>query len=160
MLLLLSFCPIIFAKINECLEGYFVDFTNDFSYNISKTSKNPSHFQFQIIPNGKPSPNWTIAYGNYTNENEILVSFEINETKKPQIIKGKIYSNCSRINWSKNGERWDKPDYTLEKIHIVTMTHLDVGFTDGFRNVCDTYFDKFFPQAGTYVFCCLKKSQP
>lgn len=35
----------------------------------------------------------------------------------------------------------------LEKIHLVYMTHLDLGFTDTTRNVCDRYFDLYFPQA-------------
>jgi len=36
---------------------------------------------------------------------------------------------------------------TLTKIHVVYMTHLDLGFTDTTRNVCDKYFDVFFPNA-------------
>lgn len=33
------------------------------------------------------------------------------------------------------------------KVHVVFMTHLDVGFTDTSRNVCDRYFDLYIPQA-------------
>ena len=39
----------------------------------------------------------------------------------------------------------DAPE--LKKIHLVYMTHLDLGFTDTTRNVCDRYFDLFFPAA-------------
>lgn len=35
----------------------------------------------------------------------------------------------------------------ISKMHIVYMTHLDAGFTDTTRNVCDLYFEKYFPQA-------------
>jgi len=36
---------------------------------------------------------------------------------------------------------------TLKKIHVVYMTHLDLGFTDSTRNVCDKYADSYFPAA-------------
>jgi hypothetical protein len=35
----------------------------------------------------------------------------------------------------------------LSKIHVVYMTHLDLGFTNSTRNVCDTYFNEYFPAA-------------
>jgi hypothetical protein len=35
----------------------------------------------------------------------------------------------------------------LTKIHAVFMTHLDLGFTNSTRNVCDSYFNEFFPAA-------------
>jgi hypothetical protein len=46
----------------------------------------------------------------------------------------------------------DSPDSALgntnvSKVHIVYMTHLDIGFTLSARNVCDTYFDTYFPAA-------------
>ena len=36
---------------------------------------------------------------------------------------------------------------TLTKIHVVYMTHLDLGFTNTTRNVCDEYADNYFPEA-------------
>jgi hypothetical protein len=36
---------------------------------------------------------------------------------------------------------------TLSKIHVVYMTHLDLGFTNTTRNVCDEYADNYFPEA-------------
>lgn len=36
---------------------------------------------------------------------------------------------------------------TLTKIHVVYMTHLDLGFTNTTRNVCDEYADNYFPAA-------------
>ena len=39
------------------------------------------------------------------------------------------------------------PPYSLQTtVHLVYMVHLDVGFTDLARNVCELYFDKFFPE--------------
>ena len=39
----------------------------------------------------------------------------------------------------------DAPSFS--KVHVVYMTHLDLGFTNSTRNVCDTYFDTYFPAA-------------
>jgi len=39
------------------------------------------------------------------------------------------------------------PSADPRKVHIVYMTHLDVGFTDTSRNVCDLYFEVFIPCA-------------
>ena len=39
----------------------------------------------------------------------------------------------------------DRPKFS--KIHIAYMTHLDLGFINSTRNVCDTYFDSYFPAA-------------
>jgi len=38
-------------------------------------------------------------------------------------------------------------DYNPSKVHVVFMTHLDVGFTDTARNVCDRYFEVYVPRA-------------
>jgi hypothetical protein len=35
----------------------------------------------------------------------------------------------------------------VREVHVVYMTHLDVGFTDFASNVCALYFDKHFPAA-------------
>ena len=39
------------------------------------------------------------------------------------------------------------PAPELTKIHVVYMTHLDLGFTNTTRNVCDEYADEYFPAA-------------
>ena len=39
----------------------------------------------------------------------------------------------------------DAPSFS--KVHVVYMTHLDLGFTNSTRSVCDTYFDIYFPAA-------------
>jgi hypothetical protein len=59
-----------------------------------------------------------------------------------------IERDCSGIaSWDDGGSAWWKPDATISEIHMVHMMHLDVGFTNTTRGVCDTYFDQHFPRA-------------
>eukprot|EP00750_Incisomonas_marina_P010640 INCI16292.10.p1 GENE.INCI16292.10~~INCI16292.10.p1 ORF type:complete len:901 (+),score=156.29 INCI16292.10:333-3035(+) len=51
------------------------------------------------------------------------------------------------IHWD-NGATWQRQSpFPTRSVHLVYMTHLDLGFTDTTRNVCDKYFDSFFPAA-------------
>lgn len=54
---------------------------------------------------------------------------------------------CTKLSWS-NGAVWTQtqPNSAVERVHIVFMTHLDVGFTLLARDVCDQYFDVHFPR--------------
>ena len=63
-------------------------------------------------------------------------------------LTGDVSANCASISWS-NGVTWKKtvPAPNITSVHLVYMTHLDLGFTDTTRNVCDEYFDSFFPAA-------------
>ena len=53
-------------------------------------------------------------------------------------------ADCTAIKWS-NGAVWlagaappaPPPPAAISKIHLVYMTHLDLGYTDTTRNVCD-----------------------
>jgi hypothetical protein len=59
-----------------------------------------------------------------------------------------VENDCSGIaSWSDGGSAWWKPDFGVSAVHVVTMTHLDVGFTNSTRGVCDNYFDHHFPAA-------------
>lgn len=33
----------------------------------------------------------------------------------------------------------------VERVHVISMTHLDIGFTNTARNICDQYFNKDLP---------------
>jgi hypothetical protein len=58
--------------------------------------------------------------------------------------------DCHRqqlLSWSNGAPDWIAPDPSVSKVHIVYMTHLDVGFTNTSRNICDLYFDTYFPRA-------------
>jgi hypothetical protein len=41
----------------------------------------------------------------------------------------------------------DNPFMTVERVHLIFKTHLDVGFTDYAKNVVRSYFEGFIPQA-------------
>lgn len=58
--------------------------------------------------------------------------------------------DCHRgqlLQWSNKAGTWFIPDDTVKNVHIVYMTHLDIGFTNTSRHVCDLYFDTYFPKA-------------
>lgn len=71
-------------------------------------------------------------------------------TSERTSVNGTISLDCKRItDWSNDFKDWVKTTQPppLEKIHIVYMTHLDLGYTDTIQRVCDWYFDALFPQA-------------
>ena len=57
-----------------------------------------------------------------------------------------VVAECSSISWS-NGATWQltQPNTNITTVHVVFMTHLDVGFTLLARDVCEEYFFKHFP---------------
>ena len=74
----------------------------------------------------------------------------MNTTREGRLVtfQGHVSLDCRIIgDWNTELSSWYLPDTTLERIHLVYMTHLDVGFTNTSRNVCDTYFDEYFPAA-------------
>ena len=73
-------------------------------------------------------------------------------------LTGHVSDNCTQIAWSNRDTWWltgfgpappppppQQPNIT--KVHLVYMTHLDLGFTGTTRDVCEQYFDHFFPAA-------------
>ena len=59
-----------------------------------------------------------------------------------------IEPDCGGLaSWTDGTAAWWQPDATIAKVHMVFMQHLDVGFTDTTRGVCDSYFDDVFPRA-------------
>lgn len=59
-----------------------------------------------------------------------------------------VEHDCIGIaSWSDGGSAWWKPDATVEDVHMISMVHLDIGFTNSTRGVCDSYFDEHFPRA-------------
>jgi hypothetical protein len=62
---------------------------------------------------------------------------------------GTVVSNCSAIWWEGDGSVWgyagDALAPRVTDVHLVFMSHLDLGYTDLMRNVCDTYFTALLP---------------
>ena len=80
-----------------------------------------------------------------SNSGTISASFSNSKT----VIHGTVdLPNANNILWD-NGATWTilEPQKDVTSVHLVWMTHLDLGFTDTTRNVCDEYFYDFFPAA-------------
>jgi hypothetical protein len=70
----------------------------------------------------------------------------VNFSNTNRLTEGTVASDCSSITWG-NGATWTRDPQNITRIHLIFMTHLDLGFTDTTRNVCDQYFNSFFPKA-------------
>ena len=88
---------------------------------------------------------WIYANGTI-NPQTLRLTMVFNYTTKTDTVVGTLRWECSEIDYD-NRATWVRPDPSLKTIHLVYMTHLDVGFTNGARNVCDTYFNDHFPKA-------------
>lgn len=60
-----------------------------------------------------------------------------------------LVTNCSLINWANGSSFWSaagpSTSPTVTEVHIVSMAHLDLGYTDLARGVCDEYFNSILP---------------
>ena len=83
---------------------------------------------------------WTTATGAIASPGSLWMIFNSAN------LTGAIVAECSGINWS-NGATWQltQPNTNITTVHVVFMTHLDVGFTLLARDVCEEYFFKHFP---------------
>ena len=94
----------------------------------------------------KRRPGWVNATGTLSsNEMSLNMTFFYPQGKT-DVVDADVEWGCATLSW-RNGARWQRPDESLKTLHLVFMTHLDVGFTNGARNVCDLYFDDHFPKA-------------
>lgn len=59
--------------------------------------------------------------------------------------KRPFYPRCERIDWG-DGEAWIKLR-SVKKVHVVSMSHLDVGYTGSIAFTLNSYFADFFPKA-------------
>ena len=61
-------------------------------------------------------------------------------------INATVVAACSQIKWS-NSARWTRtqPNDNITQVHVVFMTHLDIGFTKLAKDVCTDYFFKHLP---------------
>lgn len=84
-----------------------------------------------------PSTGWRTANG--TVEGQVVRVDFANTT-----LEGRLGPQCDRIHWN-NGVTWFRRYEDIRTVDVVFMTHLDVGFTNLARNVCDTYFTEHIP---------------
>jgi hypothetical protein len=62
-------------------------------------------------------------------------------------VFGLVVAGCSTISWSNNA-KWARtqPAENITTVHVVFMTHLDIGFTKLARDVCEQYFFQHYPR--------------
>ncbi|XP_065194900.1 uncharacterized protein LOC135826196 [Sycon ciliatum] len=114
-------------------------------YNVQKTDWNVSA-TVVFVPKGTKL-GWSHATGVVDPSTwRIIMEFNYTSMNRTVRVWGTVKWQCSEIDFD-NKAVWWRPDTTLTDIHLVYMTHLDVGFTDGARNVCDLYFNDHFPKA-------------
>ena len=118
------------------LSGFFVD-NNGNDANVTQNVD----FSLTIVSLSS-STGWTNAYGYYNApklSGWVIFGSNNNLTFTTQAA-------CNTISFS-NDETWTKsqPITNITTVHIVYMTHLDIGFTLLARDVCEEYFDKHFP---------------
>ena len=114
------------------------------TYRINETGRNVTISVLQT----SQEVTWSSANGTFNPETLVLsVTFhEYDGTFTHS--EADVRWECTEIEFRfPNDDVWYRPDSSLKTIHLVYMTHLDVGFTDTARNVCDTYFNVHFPKA-------------
>lgn len=86
-------------------------------------------------------PGWHNASGTLTGSN-LTMTFSSGNT-----LWGLVVAGCSTINWSNNA-KWARtqPSENITTVHVVFMTHLDIGFTKLARDVCEQYFFQHYPR--------------
>eukprot|EP00039_Didymoeca_costata_P013657 m.211396 g.211396 ORF g.211396 m.211396 type:complete len:926 (+) comp15837_c0_seq6:99-2876(+) len=97
--------------------------------------------------------NWKTAVCIVTNASTGEIACQFHDMRGPvptTTVTATVTEDCGAIQqWSNGAPNWEKnlDPVNFSKIHVVYMTHLDLGFTGTTRNVVDKYFDIFFPQA-------------
>jgi hypothetical protein len=125
------------------LTGSWFDVTADGNNHLNETADNCS------VAISSAAGTWAPTVGNLSG-----TALSVRFSNSGPLITGEVEVDCATIAWS-NGATWvagtapppPPPPADISSIHLVYMTHLDLGFTDTTRNVCDAYFDKFFPEA-------------
>lgn len=91
-----------------------------------------------------PATSWRTAVGAAAPDGSALwVDFALGNQS------GVLVTNCSLISWAGGGSFWSAAGPSLapavSDVHIVSMAHLDLGYTALARDVCDLYFDLILP---------------
>lgn len=110
------------------------------SYNLSWSTNSTGAFLIEhLLPNPDP---WSYALGQMSPDNEsALAAF-------PQVdvtLNGSVSYGCQIIYWN-NTSTWIKRT-NVTKVHLLFMSHLDVGFTGLIADVVNEYPSTFYPRA-------------
>ena len=123
------------------LDGTYADQSNEYSVKVVGTSE-AKRVHLEIMGGGTDWKPLNAAFDNTTS------TISANFSNCASVLTGQASGTFTRITWS-NGAVWQRsvPVSAVTSVHLVYMTHLDLGFTDTTRNVCDKYFDSYFPLA-------------
>ena len=93
---------------------------------------------------------WQTASGRVIDDTRLWLAFHPNDNET-----GTLESNCSALVlpgaapsvWGKVGDYLygQASGVTVTDVHLVFMNHVDLGYTDLARNVCDEYFTSILP---------------
>lgn len=88
---------------------------------------------------------WRTASGAVQPDGSVRLTFEAGNTQT-----GAFSTNCSTLRWDgSTSSVWSyagpatRP--AVSQVHLVFMAHLDLGYTDTMRGVCDAYFTGILP---------------
>ena len=121
---------------NICnLNGNWID-TNGNIANIAQDNNNNL-----LVTSLTQGTGWTNATGYLVNQTFLWVNFGTNNN-----LTASVSPWCTDLMFS-NNQHWSKtqPIANITKLHIVFMTHLDIGFTKLAADVCEEYFFNYFP---------------
>ena len=88
-----------------------------------------------------PGTGWATADGRVTGDGAAWMDF--NGTN----LTASIVAGCTNLRWQ-NHASWiaTQPSANVSTVHVVFMTHFDLGFTGLAREVCEQYFFTHFPR--------------
>ena len=113
------------------LSGAWVDGT--FEYALAQAGANVT-----ALPVG--TPGWTRGAGSLAGS-ALAMRFDDGAN-----LTAAVSAGCASLAWS-NGAAWRRSQAAanITTVHVVFMTHLDIGFTKLARDVCEDYFFMHFP---------------
>ena len=90
-----------------------------------------------------PNPSWGTGVVEYKSSASNVSMF----LDSGERISGTLDNNCTAISWTvPRGSVWIRaPD--VQRVHVVFMNHLDVGYASFIGNILNEYFTVYFPRA-------------
>jgi hypothetical protein len=90
---------------------------------------------------------WSSCIGHVIDDTTLWLAFHPTDNETATFV-----SNCSALVFpGSNPSVWGKvgsyqyPESTITDVHLVWMSHLDLGYTSYARTICDEYFDLLLP---------------